>query len=1329
MVIDKNTTQINSFSKGMNTDTSDMYMEEGSYRLAKNLRYITNTGENSGELHMIEGAKQLQANIEGTITATTQLRDLGIIVTEKYSTWRVYTINHADNDRVKCVAEINGSDRVVGCKKLSLVARYEDDENAKLYIADGKGPVLIVQLLGDKQTEIDRIVSYPAVKFMPPRFCGLIDGKLKSGVYEYSYQYYIKHAQQTEISPSTKLIPLHNGALTVEQSNRIQGYEEGVTTNKGIKIDIQIDQRYNNDRIRIFRIGYHQVGQLPDIDIIYDGEIKTNSSGYMEYSDTGNDAISVLTLEEYNSMTGIHIIPKTIESLYDYMFASNIRNDNPIYQIPGIDNVIVHKEFITKELIGDTCLYKDRIDIRTAGATFPSNFVGDVTDTNNTYMNPYVTYSYKSLRRGETYRYGYVLYDKYGNASAVKYIDDITVPSFKENKPFEYKNGKLYVYPIGIKFTFNNLPPDVVAYEIVRCGRDESDISTVTQCVVSRPVQRVFRSRRSGVWDEQEQDLTFPLTPTGWLTVMDAWFGVETNDNPNMYNSNSECTVTEADWWATNSTLNYVQSGKSGFKEIKGNDSILQVVSPEYCYQSDTIKDMLKANKFTIEPLMYIHPLEPHTKATSHVSDGTSYVRECDRTFYNFGNDYTWLRVEKKGQEISSAYNIDRAIIMDGNVDTLSCYYYRNPSSYVDGGSAQFKETYLPKVNANDRYAYVKLYGLTDISDKSSVDIKSIGFPESLSWDDFADAKETYTLKYTDKLTTVGGKNFCNWVSGGMYGADHDTDIWSSGGTDIDLNRLRNLDLEDDSFPGGGMMGPGGKTMVVALENGSLGHEYPGAPMFGTYLCNIKKNGTPKGDPKYSTYRSYGNYSIVKTSQNEIEVFDGDCFIQPFEYISLHKWYHPYLSNARNAMIAYSIPMETSINIAYSFGQEISKNINSASGNITNTQVEPANVNNIFIQEAPLYAYNTAYSATSTSKTLIAEDSEDKDFFDSKYDFRTYNSLTKSNDEYIDSWLKFQAANYIDVDTRYGEITGLRKFNNSLVFWQENAAGLLSVNERTQITDDTNMPLILGTAGVLSRYDYLNTSNGMRKDEYADTQSDTTLYWWDHNKHEIIGYSGGLQTVPVSKSKFVQNLLNRWADDNTLSDKPILAYDKMFNEVLFKVSDQTLVFGETIGAFSSIYDIDPSGAITFKDCTMLTKGTDVYKWNVIDNTPKMGEKELFPYLRYVVNANAMYTKVFDNIEFGGRFYGGGDSRTYINDNPMKNLTFRFTTPLKQQGTLTGDKIDNTEYNFRFAVPRADDAIYGGRLRGKTMQVELTSSSNDYDFSLQYILTKYRISWT
>ena len=54
-----NNQQIHTFSKGMNTDTSDMYISNEQYRYAENLRYTTNKNSNSGELRLIEGTNAI----------------------------------------------------------------------------------------------------------------------------------------------------------------------------------------------------------------------------------------------------------------------------------------------------------------------------------------------------------------------------------------------------------------------------------------------------------------------------------------------------------------------------------------------------------------------------------------------------------------------------------------------------------------------------------------------------------------------------------------------------------------------------------------------------------------------------------------------------------------------------------------------------------------------------------------------------------------------------------------------------------------------------------------------------------------------------------------------------------------------------------------------------------------------------------------------------------------------------------------------------------------------------------------------------------------------
>ena len=61
----------------------------------------------------------------------------------------------------------------------------------------------------------------------------------------------------------------------------------------------------------------------------------------------------------------------------------------------------------------------------------------------------------------------------------------------------------------------------------------------------------------------------------------------------------------------------------------------------------------------------------------------------------------------------------------------------------------------------------------------------------------------------------------------------------------------------------------------------------------------------------------------------------------------MHKIYVPEIADTlASHMIAYSIPVETSINLAYTHGNELSKNYRDSG--ITNVQVEPASVYNVY---------------------------------------------------------------------------------------------------------------------------------------------------------------------------------------------------------------------------------------------------------------------------------------------------------------------------------------------------------------------------------------------
>ena len=1426
-----NNQQLHTFSKGMVADISDAQLSNDQYRLAKNLRYITNQEENTGELHIIEGAR-LALQFDKNIIASTQIRQYGVLIVGSLDNWSIYRFENPYWDSNIGNKEFKPIDKFVrvfgpcasplGDNKLSLVTRWESDDNVKLYIADGKNPLMSMNIAGefdedDIHTDIEFLTSYSAIVFKKPIFCGLISGRLKAGLVEYSYQFYTKYGHQSEISPSTRLIPIHAGNYNIVDADSIEGYEVGSTSDKGVHIRINLPDRDIREvqgytHVNVYRITYVENGQLPTIELFLQQKLP-DTGNTIEIKDVGQKALQLLSVEEYNSMTGIHTIPKVIESKNDYLFASNIEDKGgnisdairnfdttctstysaddpqikvsvedyaninydyaPTDSIPAFDNegyyggsgVNISWRFIKTSIVGDYNTNNGYIDTKYDSRTakvFDNNIqayyikrttpyanvininASDYFDTsfiNSTYANPSVSYFLKSLRRDEIYRYGIILYDKEGNVSPVKHIADIRVPK-SSVIGFETfgigENGELLVYPLGIQFTVNNLPDEVIAYEIVRCPRTISDIATISQGVLSRPIKRVSST-----------DFTYPYTPSGFLTTDNFWTGAYVVGKQGYLAIDDE--EQYFGFAAANFEINALTKNGSTKNISKKNDSIFQFVSPEVCYTSDTFQTMIDKQDLKLCTVNYLSPDQADWNKNFTTAGDTgdtihSGIGKVTASLSVMLNG-KWVNVGNEFIHIPIAYNFynegESSIYMLNNLTTIAYYTKTNYGSRPNHGNDTFKNF---KDVAN-RYAYIKLYN--SLNANGNTNINQITSASQYKWNEFVeqtvnDGSTVYHSIYKDRPVSIGGDNYVNWVIGGLYGMKDSGTLTGIGeenypdGYVTVINDQYSEDgnnhnmLNDGDSMMGAVIGPGGKCYVLSVNSDKAFPPNPTTSCLGTYLCNIRQSVVPYGgsDEKsieLSTYTSYGDY--FSSNKHTVAVFDGDCFIEPFEYVSQHKAHWGLMENMRNACIVYSIPVETNINLAYTYGYEFSKNKNRSNGDITNIQVEPANVFNKFTQYKDLYAYNSAYSTNNNLQQYAAQTTENAE--DYEYDYRTIFSERKDNNELVDRWLKFMPANYLDVDTRYGAITGLRRFNNHLVFWQEEKTGLFSVEERTTITDDSNMPLILGTGGILSRYDYISTSNGMHADQFVDCQSDNTLYWWDYNKHELCAYSGGVDNVVIlSKIKQVQNIFNKGFEDNTLNNKPFIAFDKRYNEMIGSIcDDDSVVYSEHVQAFTSKYDIDPQSAVQFADRLYFVKDNSVYEWNMpnngyvygFDNTP------LLPYLKYVSNDNALYTKVFDNAEFGGRVYGG--ERDGLN-----HLLLKFSTPLKQRGMLAGSFIENREYNFRYIVPRAInengyEAAYGDRLRGKTMQCELQSNSNSYDFSLQFIIDKYRISWS
>lgn len=1580
MDIKSNTQQINTFAGGMNTDLSDMLLKSSQYRLAKNVRYVTNDEENGGELRMVDGCVFGGDVSDGfviddkykdrlKVLYTGSIRNYAIVIVKvevnegekinvidphntskelENSHWWVLVsknpFENVDNDAYiqmdKFKVAFGPCAATLG-NKLSVVCRYENYNNIHVYIADGINPVLSMNIGHTFDADFvpsnnyNAITSNPQVTFKRIQFVDLVDGALPAGMVEYSYQYFNKYGNESKISVPTKLIPIVKGS-----GNYAEGYRVGETSNRGV--ELQFPGKHESfDSMRIYRIQYIENGQAPTIDVIYESNV--NTTNYWTYIDGGQPPLYNVTLEEYNANSGIHIIPKVIESKEDRLFAANIKKDldsfvsqaildwdarayrfpkdsttttlytygttsNPItvdntYNVPEKHDCWQSTNNINKDLTEDDPQYQynsssvggSGINIKwsfsniytTADANKTSGgdyykisgtngnplslednrylsglnykndaWVGtDYTFAKASLADPKTSYSFQSLKSDELYRYGIVLYDKYGNVSPVKWIADIRTPI--ELPIYTNWYSDLTTSQMGLYFDVNEkslIKIGVTSYEIVRCIRSEKDIKNLSVGVLSRPIKRLTNKYNLAY---SQATASYPYTPSGWLTTADYWAGSNRQFDFKDYNNEYE-----GHWWAeANCAIRHVDHDDNNTTYTtysEPNKSIFQFVSPEVCYSQDSFKQLLQGQSIKIKPLTYLYGYKLREKIQDfdHHSSFLIYhpSENCtasgvflDQVLYP-GNDYTRMYVENTAvilDQINNDYidlsintpaNLNQRDIITNASSVATLFYYGDKKlsdcitgdgdkEYVVNGKT-YKMCFTPsgyendgvgfnQLDTNKRYSYIKLYIASDniavsqftennrkiiknksVSSIGSAEVEDFAFADTLQWDDFAEIKksgETYPLKYTNTSTAIGNNSFVNWVSNGAYNVPA-TGNWST-------LKLDQADLQDDMLlQTNVVMGPGGACMLLNIKdadvalwnsaavpnekfltdymyscsvlNGAIvgdGEKIYVVPesRLGTFLCSIQHTITPYSgfsyeNRKQDVYYSFGD--TFETSERGADqqtgldlpdgwwrrgVFSGDCYRQAMEYVSQHKYYFAPNKYTKNACIVYSFPTESSINLAFTDGFEFHKN-----NAPTEIQEKPADVYKKFVQTKSLYRYNPVYSAHSTAhpKAMLLDRSD----YDVEFDTRCFYSNVKSNNENTDNWLKFMPANFIDVDSRKGPITNLRTFNNQLFFWQTDGTGILSVNERAAVSDQSGLPLILGTGGVLERFDYLNTACGMKENEFVDAQSDSVLYWWDHTRKELCAHAAGngLGVNSLSKEKGVQNLINIKAKQNLLASDPTLIYDKKYNELIAYIAttaeddttkdgkpleeitatdDGSMIYSELTGQFTSLVDVYPKHAISFGDKIYMMSDKDandkyLWLWNYQEckKDPDVSyvrgfSNILYPYVKYVINDNNTFPKVFDNITFGGRFYGGDK------DNIIP-LHFKFKTPLKQQGEADGTSVENREYDFRMAIPRHKNSQYGDRLRGKTMQCEMWSLKSDVDFSLQYITTKYRISW-
>jgi hypothetical protein len=279
------------------------------------------------------------------------------------------------------------------------------------------------------------------------------------------------------------------------------------------------------------------------------------------------------------------------------------------------------------------------------------------------------------------------------------------------------------------------------------------------------------------------------------------------------------------------------------------------------------------------------------------------------------------------------------------------------------------------------------------------------------------------------------------------------------------------------------------------------------------------------------------------------------------------------------------------------------------------------------------------------------------------FDCRVWRSEPKKDGELVESWSVFKPGAYLDVESAYGPINNLIVFQDKLFFFQDRGFGVLQVAAQKLLTaaDNDTSELVLGSSGILERYDYISTKTGT-KHQFSMSVSDYSMLWFDTLARKIYRYKpGGLE--PLSDIKgYGAYIYKHTGGDLQVLDNPYIGkgihstYDFRHNEfyMTFVNKDNneeslftdTLVYTDMFDGFVGSYTHYPKVYINdklniFSPFKPIGGSFDNIYIHNYGNYGRFYNAQILTdaKLSFVVNSNPTVEKVFTNLEVVAESFG------------------------------------------------------------------------------------------
>lgn len=358
---------------------------------------------------------------------------------------------------------------------------------------------------------------------------------------------------------------------------------------------------------------------------------------------------------------------------------------------------------------------------------------------------------------------------------------------------------------------------------------------------------------------------------------------------------------------------------------------------------------------------------------------------------------------------------------------------------------------------------------------------------------------------------------------------------------------------------------------------------------------------------------------LLANSQTILYYREGDTYYGRYDFLKSY----PYTEEDQNQIVSiYSTEIESRVNLDTRYDKN--------RGLMSNLYVRPTNFNQF---NRPGYEQTNQYF---TYRTI--------DY--SRYNFYNYpNMLTWSLEKKIgadiDAWTSITLTATADARGDLGKVTKLTCFNDSVFLFQPRGVAQVLFNERVQIPTSDGQPIEITNGLKFGGLRYFSNQIGLTN-KWSLCETPYGIYFVDDEKNTLYQFAGqqfkDLSGTAGLKTWFESN--NSYKIWNPSEYKNIRTfYDKLNGDIYLMTKDESLVYSEQAGVFTSFMDYANLPMMVNMNDKFFTYNNAMYELFAGDYNYFFGTYKPY-WLTFLSNTDPTIDKVFDNLAWRTIDYTG-----------------------------------------------------------------------------------------